>query len=643
MATFSLDNQTVTIGGDNGLTSWGDPVVPMRVADAGVDLYSITNSPTLSPWVAWRTQPSLRKVVEFAARNVATVPWKVFRRVDDNDRQRVSNSPAEVLLRAPQPRQTDFQLKFRLTVDWMLYDRWAVALVDGRLRRVPPRSLLIESDELDGVTRVGVSLKDGIVDLSELPVAFGTGWSAWNGDGTPALTTLAALLSEQQRAVDWRSKLWDNEPKFSGIIKRPVEAGDWSDEQRKRFTQAWRKFRDSEAGGTPIFEDGMEFQDFSSRVSPADAKDIEGRQLTDAEVASAFHIPPELVGARAGNFSNIAAFRQMLFGPTLGPILEQFQQAFNAEIVPALDVTPGTYAVLDREAAMNGSFLEQAQYLQTAVGSPYMTRAEARSRLDLPLIAGTDELITPLNVLTGGQASPTDSGSQNLGAGKALRRKLRTVQLHELDVAKAETGKSLASALRDVYEQQWKEVSGKVDAEEFHKKWDQVMEDAVHPHLWRSALAGAKSVLNEYNASGDGWAEDVMRPYVAAMARSTSQKLNDGVIAAADELDDAPEDEHADRKAGILDRLRNSTAVAWGMAAVADAAGFGRQDAAAASGLVTKTWVVTSDNPRPSHAAMNGESVGMEDTFSNGLRWPGDGLGEAGETAGCSCVLEYEW
>lgn len=55
---------------------------------------------------------------------------------------------------------------------------------------------------------------------------------------------------------------------------------------------------------------------------------------------------------------------------------------------------------------------------------------------------------------------------------------------------------------------------------------------------------------------------------------------------------------------------------------------------------IEKTWVVTSDNPRPSHAAMDGETVAMQDPFSNGLFFPGDSLnGDIEETAGCTCVL----
>ena len=58
---------------------------------------------------------------------------------------------------------------------------------------------------------------------------------------------------------------------------------------------------------------------------------------------------------------------------------------------------------------------------------------------------------------------------------------------------------------------------------------------------------------------------------------------------------------------------------------------------------VTKTWEVTSDNPRASHAEMSGETVDINDTFSNGLRFPGDAsTGDAAEVANCSCVMSIE-
>lgn len=405
MVSFSVGTDIVRV---DPLTGVGRNVVPFLTPDPGVPLRRAPNMPKLTPEKAWKTQPSVRKVVGFIARNVASVPWKVFERLDDDNRRRASGSIAEQRLRQPQRFLTGYQLMYRLTVDKCLYDRWAVLLTpDGVPHRIPPRALVIESNAMDEIGFVGVNVAGRTVDVTDLPLALGAGWDAWSGDGISPLTTLDAILREQSNAVEWRAKLWDERPKFSGIVKRPANAPRWGKDQRDRWVQSFREFRDGQAGGAPIFEDGMEWEDWSTSFSPKDAMDIEGRKLTDAEVASAFYIPPELVGAREGTFSNIAAFRQMLFGPALGPHFEEFEQAFNAELVTQL-AGANFYAEMDRQTAINGSIIEQAKVLSTAVGGPWMTRAEGRSLQNLPKLDGTEELITPLNVLVGGQASPQD-------------------------------------------------------------------------------------------------------------------------------------------------------------------------------------------------------------------------------------------
>ena len=56
---------------------------------------------------------------------------------------------------------------------------------------------------------------------------------------------------------------------------------------------------------------------------------------------------------------------------------------------------------------------------------------------------------------------------------------------------------------------------------------------------------------------------------------------------------------------------------------------------------IMKTWVVTSGNPRASHARMNGETVPYSEPFSNGAMWPGDidNL-DVEDVANCHCILE---
>ena len=75
--------------------------------------------------------------------------------------------------------------------------------------------------------------------------------------------------------------------------------------------------------------------------------------------------------------------------------------------------------------------------------------------------------------------------------------------------------------------------------------------------------------------------------------------------------------------------------------AVTSAGNFGAWEAANAGGLRKKTWIVTSPNPRPSHAALNGVTVGIRERFANGLRWPGDPAGSADENANCKCEVEF--
>jgi HK97 family phage portal protein len=62
--------------------------------------------------------------------------------------------------------------------------------------------------------------------------------------------------------------------------------------------------------------------------------------------------------------------------------------------------------------------------------------------------------------------------------------------------------------------------------------------------------------------------------------------------------------------------------------------------AATQAGATHKTWL-TGQNPRPEHAAVDGQSVPIGDRFSNGLSYPGDPAEGPEESARCNCDLRY--
>jgi SPP1 gp7 family putative phage head morphogenesis protein len=58
------------------------------------------------------------------------------------------------------------------------------------------------------------------------------------------------------------------------------------------------------------------------------------------------------------------------------------------------------------------------------------------------------------------------------------------------------------------------------------------------------------------------------------------------------------------------------------------------------AGVAQKEWVATlDDRVRDTHADVHGEQVGIGEEFSNGLQFPGDPLGEAGEVINCRCTV----
>ncbi len=69
----------------------------------------------------------------------------------------------------------------------------------------------------------------------------------------------------------------------------------------------------------------------------------------------------------------------------------------------------------------------------------------------------------------------------------------------------------------------------------------------------------------------------------------------------------------------------------------------GHYDMMRTSGATKKVWHHRPQkHPRPDHVAMEGETVGINERFSNGLRFPCDPEGKAKDTIKCRCYVTYK-
>lgn len=639
------------------LTARGGALTRLTVADPPITLRSVRGRSAMAGATTgvsirsvWESQPSVRKVVTFMASTVAALPWRVYR-AEDGGRERLYDSPAELLVRRPTRFTSSADLVTGLALDWLLYGSACAVLVNEEIVRVPASLLMLSTDVFGRVNDVATVAGGETISLSDLPVALMHGWDP---DGTGAVApvrTLRSLLSELSEAEGWRRRMWTDVPRVAAQVTRPKDAPRWSDEKRERFLQAMADFKSSTSGGSiPVMEDGMRLES-APQVQPDLSSASSVRTLTDIEVAGYFGVPPELLGMREANYGGYAALRRDLYTRVLGPLIGRIEDALNAEIVPALaGGDTSVYGVLDRTEAQDGTLLERVQALQSATGGPVMTRAEARERLDLPYLEGTEELIVPLNVIQGGQASPTDSGSQNLDGSD-------TNQLdHRQQDEAAEEGKSQAPKARmvlkavtsrpspSILERMRRAYVDELQREGLSESAVESLADRIEPFLAEQAVDAANLVILRSGTGSGTIGRGAIRNYIRQMAEGKAGAAVDAAmrLLGAAASDDAAQDRARETIEDILSEDRLGL---WADASTKDATGFGSQEGARRSGAIRKMWVHNgSSHPRADHAAMDGETVDMDDTFSNGMRWPHDwGGGDADDIVGCNCDIAYVW
>jgi HK97 family phage portal protein len=375
-------------------------------------------TPALDPELILASQPALRKVTSFVARNVARVPLAAYD-MTGMERTPLASGPLATLVAHPEPYRSRYRFWYDLVSDWLLYDRFAAVLLDGgtpRLVRLPPRDWSFHildgtSDTVDGIVAAGHP------DSRPMPLA-GVYWDRGYGaaQGISPIRTLSQTLQEYTESVKWRRSLWRKAGRIPGIwthdmsMEQPLTG-----EAKARLEADLSNYVDGGGmeGKSPLLENSINWQKIDA-FSPKDAQEVEGRTLTDIEVASAYHVPPEMVGARQANYGSTQAFRSMLYRETLGPVFSMLEDDFNAQLTDRY--WPGCHVEFNIETALRGSFEEDAVVTSQAVGGPWMSVNEARDAHAMPSAGPQyDDIITPLNTVRGGgtQASPHDSGTQN--------------------------------------------------------------------------------------------------------------------------------------------------------------------------------------------------------------------------------------
>ena len=365
----------------------------------------------------WATQPHLRTVIDFRARNIAQLGVQLFE-ADGEQRARVRGTEVSKLLGRPNPYMTGYDLIYDLVATRSLYDTAYWFIMEGEAGKVihpfPPAWVtpLADSYFAPRSYRVQVPGVDRYVDVPGDNVVEFRGWTP-----TPSLVTsspvetLRMVLEEQHSSRKHRLQLWRRNGRVGSYIARPKDAAPWDDTARRRFMDMFTAFTgdNAKAGGVPILEDGMELK--RNAFTSADEQWAESVKISLETVAQVYQVNPTMVGVLEGtNYSNMKEFNRALYRTSLGPDIVQIEERITEFVLPLLGAPDDQFVKLNVESMLRGSFEEQAKIMSTSTGGPWMTRNEARALMDMSPLDEGDELIVPKNVSEGGQASPQDGG-----------------------------------------------------------------------------------------------------------------------------------------------------------------------------------------------------------------------------------------
>lgn len=402
----------------------------------------------------YRTQPSVRTVIDFLARNIAQLSLHAYRRVSDLDRERLVDYPVVEWIEHPTAATTHYRLIESLIQDlgiyynayWLKMRQAATGSVG--LLRIPPEDITAEGWMVP--TGFVWTWPDGSrYQLPRNDVVYFNGYDPADPiRGLSPLETLRQILAEDAASTAYRRAYWTNSARLEGVITRPAGLAKWTAEQKQAFREQWQaRFSGAaNAGQTAVLEDGMTFTPTS--YSARDSEFTIARKLTREEVAAAYHVPLPMVGILDhATFSNIKEQHKQLYADTLGPWLTWLEEEFERQLVPECNDVDRIYLEFNIAEKLKGSFEEQAASLAALIGRPIMTANEGRARLNLPSITddpSADELALPLNTSGGPSASvdvqsdPTvapDLSALSLTAGewKRIRPVLRATRRRQVE------------------------------------------------------------------------------------------------------------------------------------------------------------------------------------------------------------------
>ncbi len=608
---------------------------------------------------------SVRTIVQAAS----AIPWVV----EDSKGVIIEDHPLTKVLRKPCPQFSSQDMMELLIAHLELVGNalWMPIIVGGKVKEfwpVMPDLVKPIPSDMPGEWLKGwqVSKQDGGQDVLP-PEQFLHFMQMDPGDlywGTSPLIAAARTIDTDNEAQDTQKVSMQNRATPDGVFTHETVL------TQEQFEEARRQIREnfltkSKRREPWVLGAGAKWNQMS--MTPVEMDFVESRLHSKQDIAGAFGISPIFLGdLTQSSYNNMAEARKALYEDVVIPLLDDVKSTLNLKIAPLYGDIIISYDT-SKVAALREDFgkkVEQARNLW-GMGLPF-NQINERLEMGFDEFAGWDVGYLPMQLLP--TSSPAREGPEEEPekAVKALNlqtEEQKAVWWKRVDRRRVGWWGVVSKRVLPLYEEEAKAVGAAVGG----KNPDQMLKAATSAinggrSGWEKLMAAVLTALIE--DFGNDIAEDLGAEPKSNGASEhkwefdpTTPAIRRWIIKhGTEDITSILATNLKDVKRVILsgiDENLSSTQIAKNLkqfyvdrspfkamrvarTEVCKASGFGNLEAAKQSGVVRKkTWLSSRDDRvRDEHEDMDGEAVGLDEAFSNGLQHPGEPM--------CRCVLTFQ-
>lgn len=355
------------------------PITSTYLADASGAV------PTLTPHQALRYTPVYRAVTLIAS-DIA--------RIDS----RVDAPIADALWRNPTRLMPTYEFRRAMTLQACLWGN-AFALINrtrgGELLELVP--LDPDSVSLDTTQAIpfyrAAAYPGAAIPMESILHLRAPGTTGLWGESPVRLckTSMSVMAAQEQMALSAYGN--GGNPKIALVHPGPI-----SKEAAQRVAAEYQqRHAGTENVGRPlVLGEGMKIERISSTLDDTGLE--AARRFSVGDVSRIYGVPASYLSEDVGSSYGTMEWLSRMY---VDACLSHWMHAWQAEILQKL-ATPFDSMTWDTDALIRPGIAEQMAALRTGVEAGFLTRNEARERLDLPPLPGLDEPTLALNVGTGG-------------------------------------------------------------------------------------------------------------------------------------------------------------------------------------------------------------------------------------------------